>query len=285
MKSLCIKTNNSDLLDYLLNEFKTIDIDNVCFCPNSFKCYKNIIIHYTGKDTKNFISKLSSILSFLVIDELEDILLKRIISQNYFYFDFGEKQVILENCFDLISSDFSSLFDKKFKCLYDSFYKYLISNKSIILDGFINFRIKNYISILNDIVEESVNSFIVEKEYSEFISLLRLYINSQNSTSKIVHLIYSTSNSILLDENKVKIELDDSIFQAKYLSDISFSDNDYILNYLLNILPTTIYIHLIDNYIDEFINTLQLVFENRIKICTDCNICTVYKLQNVRTEQ
>jgi len=283
MKSLCIKTNNSDLLDYLLNEFKTIDIDNVCFCQNSFKCYKNIIIHYTGNDTESFVSKISSIFSFLIIDELEDTLLKRIISQNYFYFEFREKQIILENCFDIMSSDFSNIFDKKFKYLYDSFYDYLISKKSIILDGFINFRIKNYIGVLNDVVEEAVNTFIVEKEYSEFISLLKLYINSQNSTSKVVHLIYNSSNSILLDEDKTKIELDDSIFQAKYLSDISFSNNDYILNYLLNILPSTIYIHLIDNYIDEFINTLQLVFENRIKICTDCNICTIYKLQNVKS--
>lgn len=281
MKSLCIKTNNSILLDYLLNEFKTIDIDNVCFCSNSFKCYKNVIIHYTGKDTEDFVSKISYILSFLVIDELEDDLLKRTITQNYFYFNFREKQTILQNCFDLMLENFSNLFDTKLHYLYSNFYNFILSNKSIVLDGFINFRIKNYMNILNDIVEEAVNSFIIEKEYLEFISLLKLYINSQKSGSNVIHLIYNSTNSFLLDENKLKIELDDSIFKAKYLSDISFSDNDYILNYLLNSLPNTIYVHLIDNYIDEFINTLQLVFENRIKICTDCSICEIYKLQHI----
>ena len=34
---------------------------------------------------------------------------------------------------------------------------------------------------------------------------------------------------------------------------------------------------IIDNSIDEFINTLGLIFENRIEICTDCNICKIYK--------
>ena len=31
---------------------------------------------------------------------------------------------------------------------------------------------------------------------------------------------------------------------------------------------------------NEFINTLQLVFENRIHLCTDCNICKLYKNTN-----
>ena len=75
MKSICIKTNDSNLLRYLLNELKDIDLDNICFSENKFKCYKNVIIHYTGSDTSLFLSKISSLLSFLVIDELEESLL------------------------------------------------------------------------------------------------------------------------------------------------------------------------------------------------------------------
>ena len=39
------------------------------------------------------------------------------------------------------------------------------------------------------------------------------------------------------------------------------------LNSLLTLLPKEIYIHLTDNCIDEFINTLQLIFEKRVHIC------------------
>ena len=42
-----------------------------------------------------------------------------------------------------------------------------------------------------------------EKEYMEFVSLLRLYINSQTSNCKLVHLIYSNETSVLLDEDKI----------------------------------------------------------------------------------
>lgn len=144
-------------------------------------------------------------------------------------------------------------FNRKFKLLYNSFFEFLLSNKYLVLDGFLNFRIKDYMDILDDIVNTATNHYIVEKEYLEFISLLKLYIKSRPAETNIVHLIYSTNESILLDENKEIIQITGDFLNAKYLSDISFSSNDYTLNALLSLLPENIFIHLIDNYADEFI--------------------------------
>lgn len=276
MKSLCIKTNNSDLIKYLLNNLDSIELDDICFCCKKFKHYKNVIIHYSGNDNELFINKISSILSLLVIDELEPYLLERIIKANYFYFDFNERKQILELCFEMTGNDFYDTFDKKLNSLFNSFYEFLLKNKSIVLHGFINFRIKNYLEILDNVVNEAVNSYIIEKEYLEFISLLRLYINSQKSDCELVHIIYNNEESILLDENKEIISVSKDALNTKYLSDISFSSNDYTLNSLLTLLPKKIYIHLIDCYIDEFITTLKAIFEEKVTICTDCDICKLY---------
>lgn len=279
MKSLCIKTNNSDLLKYLLNELKELEIDNVCFSLRQFKHYKNIIIHYTGENGTLFLEKISSILSLLVIDELEENFINKIILEYYFYFDCNERKDILNLCFDIMSNDFSDIFDKKFKLLYNVFYNFLLDNKSLYLQGFTNFRLKSYFKVLDDIVAEAVNCFVVEKEYLEFVSLLKLYINSQDSSCNLVHLIYTSNDeeSIILDENKEIINISHDNLNTKYLSDISFSSNDYTLNTLLTLLPKEIYIHLIDDYIDDFINTLITIFENRVHLCTDCNICNLYR--------
>ena len=282
MKSICIKTNNSNLLDYLLNELNYIEIEPVYISSNKFKNYKNIIIHYRGNDNKKFIHEVSCILSCLVIDELEEKFLKNIIQKNYFYFNSNERKHILDICFDTFSDDFNTYFDKKYNCLINDFENYLTDNKSLVLAGFINFRIKDYISILEDVVDEAVNAFVIEKEYFEFVSLLKMYINSQNCNCEIVHLIYNNEDSMLLDENKKVINVADDIFKAKYLSDITFSSNDYALNSLLTLLPKKIYIHLIDNVIDEFIHTLGLIFEDRVEICTDCNICKIYKNKKIK---
>ena len=277
MKSLCIKTNNSNLLDYLKNELKNSDIKDICFSENQFKHYKNIIIHYLGNDNNYFIYKISSLLTFLVIDELEDDFLKNIIIQNYFYFDKNERSKILQICYDIITDNFYETFDKKFNILLEHFSQYIYMSKTILLSGFFNFRITDYKNILSRVVEDAVNTYIVEKEYLEFISLLKLYINSQQSKSNVVHLIYTSSTSTLLDENKDIIDITNDIFKAKFLSDISFSSNDYALNSLLSLLPKKIYIHLIDKNIDEFIATLSLIFDKRIELCFDCNICKMYK--------
>lgn len=281
MKSLCIKTNDSNVISYLLNELKYSKLENVYFSENQFKHYKNIIIHYVGNDFPSFYSKISSILSFLVIDELEEDFLKRILLQNYFYFNSQEREQILSFCFDIFAEDYINCFDKKFQILYNGFYDFINDNKVLYLDGFIYFRLKEYFSILDDTVNNAVNHFLIEKEYLEFVSLLKLYINSQDSKCELVHLIYSSSESILLDNDKNIIAPDSDIFNAKYLSDISFSSNDFTLNSLLNLVPKKIYIHLIDNTIDEFIQTLELVFENRVNLCTDCNICEFYKNSNI----
>ncbi len=277
MKSICIKTNNENLLNYLLNELDYIEIKPVVISTNKFKNYKNIIIHYSGNEIKKFIHEVSCILACLVIDELEESFIKKLILKNYFYFDFNERKHIVEMCFDIFTDDFNLYFDKKYNCLINDFESYLKNNKSIILDGFLNFRIKDYMSILEEVVDEAVNNFVIEKEYLEFISLLKMYVNSQKSTCDIVHLIYTNESSILLDKDKNIINVSDDVFKAKYLSDISFSSNDYALNSLLTLIPKKIYIHLIDNCIDEFIHTLSLIFESRVEICTDCDICKIYK--------
>ena len=285
MKSLCIKTNNTNALEYLLNELDCIDLNYVCFSINQFKHYKNIIIHYTGPNVDDFIKKISSMLSLFVIDELETCFLNRILLQNYFYFNAEERNKIIDICFDITMDDFGVIFNKKFNCLFNSFFDFLSNNKSIVLNGFINFRITKYLNILDDILSEAVNHFIIEKEYLEFVSLLKLYISTQSSTCNCVHIIYSSSESILLDETKNIIDIETDIFHAKYLSDISFSSNDYTLNTLLTLIPKNIYIHLVDNTIDEFINTLQLIFEKRVHLCTNCNICNLYQNHSYKAKK
>ena len=73
MSSLCIKTNNEEILSYLQNEFSSFNMLNISYSMNEFKSYKNIIIHYTGIDKELFYTKLATIFSYLVIDYFDKI--------------------------------------------------------------------------------------------------------------------------------------------------------------------------------------------------------------------
>lgn len=281
LKSFCIKTNNNSIIDYLLNEFENVELQNLYVSKLKFKLYSNFIVHYKGKDLDSFYSIFSNILSSAILKFYEKDIIKHIINCNYFYFSDIDQRKILEIVNNyLYNGDLDEVYIRKDSIMI-SCINYFSNNKSAILDGFVNFRINDYIKIIDYIVDLAVNKFVIDREYSEFIDLLKCYINSKDCGTSLVHLIYQNQESTLLDEFKSIINLDDSVLDSKYVSDISFSSNDYTLNSLLTLLPRKIYIHIIDGIEDEFINTLKLIFDNRVYICNDCNICKAYKLEKI----
>ena len=281
LKSFCIKTNSNKIINYLLNEFENIEFEDIYVSKMKFKIYNNFIVHYTGKDLDSFYNIFSNILSSAILKFYEKDIIKHIINSNYFYFTEIDQRKILEivNSY-LYDNELDEVCIRK-DSLVISCIDYFSNNKSAILDGFVNFRINDYIKIIDYIVDLAVNKFVIDREYTEFIDLLKCYINSKDCCTNVVHLIYCSQESTLLDEFKNIISLDDSVLDSKYVSDISFSSNDYTLNALLTLLPKKIYIHIINGTEDEFINTLKLIFDNRVYICNDCNICNAYKLKKI----
>lgn len=283
LHSFCIKTNYNRILDYLLYDFENSDIE-LYVSKHEFKIYKNIILHYRGEDSSSFYAYIAGSLTNMITDFYEKHILKCILVSNYFYFSDLEKKQILEYCLDLASASPKECLYRK-HLIFSACLDYVKQNKVLILDGFLHFRLKEYWQSLDEVVDMAVDKFVLEREYNEFISLLKLYIDSKEPSTSLLHLIYHEQESILLDAEKHCIDTSSHIFDAKYLSDISFSSNDYALNALLNLLPEKLYIHLIDNQEDEFITTLKLIFGNRIFICTDCPICHIYNIPHVQNHK
>lgn len=279
MKSICIKLTNQNTAKYLLEQLDNFELDSIYFSYKKFKIYYNVIIHYKGKNIDLFCKNLAKILSFTIIDLYEENIIKNLIKSEYFYFDSLERQQITNITYEDLYEVEESVYkpEKRFELIYQTLYNYLNSNHSIVLKGFITFRLKAYFEAILEQIDKSVSKFIVEKEYAEFISLLKIYVNSEKTTCKEVHLIYYNFKPILLDENKNIIKIEDDLLNSKYLSDITFSSNDYTLNTLLNLVPKKIHIHLVDENIDEFINTIKLIFEERVDFCNDCEICKIYQ--------
>lgn len=275
MNSLCIKTNNIKIQNYLLEELEQNNINEIYLSQKRFKYYDNTIIHYAGDNLSQFYNCICDILLKVILNFYETYKLKELINIHYFYFSDSEKKNILENCKEILKNEISKREDCN-QLIYVELLKYVIDNKSIYLDGFVNFRLYKYMSVLDELVDSAVNNYIIEREYNEFIDLLKVYINSKESKFDVLHLIYMNNESILIDDDKNIISVDENILNATYLSDISFSSNDFTLNTLLSLLPKQIIIHIIDCE-DEFINTIKLIFGNKVSICKDCSICNTYK--------
>lgn len=283
MKSLCVKTNNSEIINYLQKSFEEIGLNDTYISIKRFKHFNNIIIHHLGNEYTKFCNYLSNAITKAIIKYCEEDLILNNINLNYFYFNSYEKKKIFENTLNLLLDDTNT--SLRYDYINNEIFKNITSNHSIYLQAIVNFKLNNYISFLNNQIDVAVNKFLIDKEYVEFVNILRLYIKSESENSKIdhLHLIYKDKVSIITDDNKNIVSCNDNIKKAKYVSDISFSSNDFALNTLLNLVPKSITIHLVDGYSDEFINTLKLIFQEKIKVCEDCDICSIYKYRKIKT--
>lgn len=279
MASFCIKTNNNKILNYIVEELNKFKKENFKISKHSFKIYNNIIIHCNNSNVESFYNIISSILSNTIMEFYEPISIKKEIEKNYFYFSEEEKNRILELYSNEILS-LSNLAIDRFNILYSCFYLYIKENHSLILDGFYNFRLSNYHKIVSEILDICVNNFLMEREYFEFINILKLYVSLNASKISLIHLVFFNEKFVILDSRKNIINYETAnTLNAKFLSDITFSKNDYVLNFLLNSLPKAIILHLPCKTYEhnDFITTLKLIFDDRIKICNDCSVCSIYK--------
>ena len=147
MKSICIKTNNENVLKFINDELLKLDLDSVCMTNHKFKLYKNVIIHYTRENLDFFYDKVASILTEVVIEFYEKKLLKRILEYNYFYFNSAEKKEITQLAKDFIEEDDVSQ-ETNYFAMYSAILEYITENKSIVFDGFVNFRSEEHTSEL-----------------------------------------------------------------------------------------------------------------------------------------
>lgn len=285
MKSLCIKTNHSQAIDYLLKKIENSKLDDTYISVRKFKHFNNIIIHYLGTEYTKFYSCLSNLITKSIIRYFERDLIDSNINLNYFYFNSYEKNSIVENTVSLLSDEETK--HTRYDYINNQVFQTIRLQHSFYLQAFINFHLADYIDFLNSQIDMAVNKFLIDKEYLEFVNILRLYIKSESSNSNIehLHLIYKDKTSVITDNHKNIIACNDNMKKAKYLSDISFSSNDYALNTLLNLIPQKITLHLVDGYLDEFTNTLKLIFQDRITICEDCDICNMYRRKQIKKQK
>lgn len=158
MKSICIKTNNQEIIAYLISTFEKLPV-NVCISNYRFKKYDNVIIHDIERNEEEFYEIITIVLKSAIEKFYEKDLIQKCIKQNYFYLNEEEQEYVLK-----ISHQIMTLPDHKIgyknKLLKQLIKQYIQENKTMILDGFMNFRAKEYKDLLDNIVEVSVVSFL-----------------------------------------------------------------------------------------------------------------------------
>lgn len=241
--------------------------------------------NYSDRVFENLKLFMANIILNVVIDTFFKKEVNTFLSDTYFFLKYDEISEIKEKSLNILKNnkkivDESSIYYlnrkneiiKKIEGCIDE-------NREFNLDGFVRFRMNDFKEDIEEIIDKVVEEYMAQKEYDEFIKLLKYFVEIQESKINVVNIIVDKSGDYLIkDENgyDIKDELFKDIDDSKYSDSTSFED--MLISGLITNVPQKVIIHCQENCKNhEFIETLKNVFEDRISFCNDCSICNKIK--------
>lgn len=234
----------------------------------------NIRIRYFTDDRINkreYIEKIVGKVTKLLVEytKLESI---NVLKENYFYFDEEEVYAIIADIEDEIDNDV------KIQLIIKNKFKEILERSNLInLNGFINFRLKFIKLYAAQVVERCIDSYLMKKEYMDFISIIKLISDAEEGEYDVVNVICNHGKLQVYDKNMKKLTyLSNAEFSAELNSKVAYDES--VINILLSVSPKKIILHesKLDKKNKEELNTVEIIkkiFEGKIEICKGCKYC------------
>ncbi|WP_195571990.1 putative sporulation protein YtxC [Paenibacillus sp. 1001270B_150601_E10] len=155
--------------------------------------------------------------------------------------------------------------------------KYLEEHTSLHLEGFIRFRLDNYLSELREVVDYAVDEYVLERQYQEFIGLLKYFVFIQDTKIPLAHLLHKGGHEFFLLNEKWEPLEPSHVVEGMIVEmiDCDMEMEDMIVSTLINVSPGHIVIHTREKD-SQVIKTIQQIFDTRVQVCDFCSSCESY---------
>lgn len=239
---------------------------------------------------KTLMFHVSNALAELIIRQYEEKLIHRIINSNYCYFNQVERKEILRLAMKIVRNEEKNFLNNLFQMrrrnlITRKLLEYFENSNSVILDGFVNFRLKDYTHDLEEIVDKAVDDFLMEKEYKEFIRLLRYFVDIQEPKLSLVHVMITYDSKYSLVDETGR-EITNECIQ-EFMNEVSggeINQDDLLVSSLITLAPKKIIIHSVGQFRNkDLLETIKNVFLGKVVLCNGCDLCLV-NVNAVKTE-
>lgn len=275
----------SDLKDYFRSKNIDIGIAESITNNNHFIkifCDGNKV---DDKFKKVFDIYLANIIYKIVVEEFYKSNLQSFLTDTYFFLRYDEIKEVKElslkalKCEGNINNeDIIYCINRKNKII-DKIAACIRENDEINIKGFITFRMKELKEELECIIDKVVERYMVEKEYDEFIKLLKYFVDIQESKIEEVNIIIKIDGTYLVKDhrgNDITEKLTCDITDSKMNGLVA--EDDLLISGLVANSPEKIIIHCAENSINkELLQTIQNVFQERVEFCDSCKLCKSVK--------
>lgn len=211
------------------------------------------------------VEKTAEILTDIIIENLQVRYIVKELRQNYFFIPENEQCEIL---IDTLKQIWFAKEESPFFHMRENIKSRLIeyieqdANGFLTLEGFIRFRMKDYLAGWMESLEECLDDYILEKEKEEFIKLLRYFVSMKDPGIDQVFLRRDSIGVLrLYNRSGLELRLDISREEMKASH---ISQNDLVLSQLVNIAPERIYIQQPQEVDPKLLELIQKVFIGRV---------------------
>ncbi|AGL01160.1 putative sporulation protein YtxC [Desulfoscipio gibsoniae] len=221
-----------------------------------------------------FTHQIAGVITDLITGKWKDKLLRDIIRTNYYYFDDEEKGTIYDYAQQKLNHNENNK-EKDKLWILRRLTEYLNFNSDLVIDGFIRFRLKEYVNDLYNVADQAVDDFLSEREYNEFIQLLRYFVEIQDPRAELVNVVMRPDGVFqLYDEVGGFINSD---YLKDFMADLAESEINYedlLISALITISPRKITVHLGNgDFPAGTLETISKVFADRVSKCQGCSLC------------
>ncbi|MFC4766936.1 sporulation protein YtxC [Effusibacillus consociatus] len=216
-----------------------------------------------------------AVTDFLTLEWEQNRIRKRI-TKEYTYYDADEVDYLTENAVQYLSTYRrpSARLYRQAEIERDVFC-YVRQNPVLHVEGFIRFRLRHYSKDLDLAIEQAIDQYLMDREYQEFVKLLRHFLSVQQSRSPLIHLVLDEGWTRLVDHDGFQITDEDLNRFAEDLMDADLQQDDMIISTLITLAPLSVKIHLPNRVSDDevLVDTVKRVFEERVTLCSGCTMC------------
>lgn len=237
----------------------------------------------------NFINtfnvNMANVIYNIIINEFYTKSMQEFLTSTYFFLRYDEIKEVKElslyalKCDGPLIDEDSIYFMNRKNKVVEKITDYLRENNEINIRGFITFRMKDIKEEFEDVIDRVVEKYMVEKEYNEFIKLLKYFVDIQDSKIDEVDIIMQPDGNYLIQDS------DGNDIMNRFLSDLSdtkFSGtiniDDMLISGLITNAPAKVVIHSPENCTNkEMLDTIKNVFLDKVVFCSSCKICMEMK--------
>lgn len=239
-------------------------------------------------DAEALLAEVASVISAYMIQEKESRWIERLIRRDFDYYSTEDVRAIRQYCVQVLQEseqgEEMGRWAQRGEKIAAEVKDYLQVNKTMHLDGFARFRLHDYMEELRDVVEYAVDEYIMDRQYQEFISLLKYFVYVQEAKIPLAHLIHKGNyDFVLLDENLEPIETKQMEGFVLEMVEQDLNYEDMIVSTLITVSPAKIRIHSQESDM-QVIKTIRQIFEGRTEVCDSCAVCHTF-LQAYYPEQ